>query len=113
LPSAATAAPVIPTAPLVSQVPAPPVMLLRPVRWLILSQRSYHVQLQGRKPWNATGERDRKTGKWTIDESLIKPMMVKTKAASTTTTDAKRESSRGTDVDQARKKQKAGDDGSS
>jgi len=60
------------------------------------------VQLQGRKPWNATGERDRKTGKWTIDESLIKPVVVKTKTASATKTDAKQESERGKDADQAR-----------
>jgi len=98
LPSAATAAPVIPTAPLVSQVPAPPVMLLRPVRFVHFLS-SHDVQLQGRKPWNATGERDRKTGKWTIDESLIKPVMVKTKAASTTKTDAKQESERGKGID--------------
>jgi len=58
--------------------------------------------MQGRKPWNATGERDRKTGKWLIDESLIKPVMLKTKTASTAKSYAKQESDRGTDGDQAR-----------
>jgi len=74
--------------------------LLRPVRFVhVYFQSSYVAQLQGRKPWNATGERDRKTGRWAIDESMIKPVMVKTKAASTTKTDAKQESERGKGID--------------
>ena len=34
--------------------------------------------VQGRKPWNATGERDAKTGKWSVDLSMIKPVVLKT-----------------------------------
>jgi len=35
------------------------------------------IGVKGRKAWNATGERDPKTGKWVLDLSLVKPLVVK------------------------------------
>jgi hypothetical protein len=36
---------------------------------------------QGRKAWNATGERDAKTGKWVVDLTMVKPVTPKKKKA--------------------------------
>jgi hypothetical protein len=69
----ATAA--IPFPLIVELVPGPsPEGLLRPV------SRGAHQSInaaQGRKPWNATGEREKTSGKWVIDLAKSKPVVVK------------------------------------
>jgi hypothetical protein len=52
-----------------------PMFILRPVSLLML--RRPHDVRQGRKPWNATDLRDPVTGKWILDMSMVKPVVLK------------------------------------